>query len=293
MQDQMRSSTPSSASSSPQPHPCCLRPPCCLPASAGASTRLPPRSWPSCRGRATHGGTPMSSTSAPLFILRCAALAATQTGQALGEGICLATQGSIAIAMVIGSRRHIAFALVIACMGPVICIFAGRAPAATSQPLCLCCASKAAARQKLCLMLFCCGQGKDWAQIAMIKRLLETTPVHVAEWILAMDSEAIFNDPAVTFAFEFYGGRDVIVTGTSAGLITDGVPSECTSVPVPWGWLPADGTPVSMPSGAERSLAGLPGPLQPACREVPLDKAGRLCRRVLRGHIPFHLWHHG
>lgn len=50
----------------------------------------------------------------------------------------------------------------------------------------------------------------------MVKDLLETTPTHVAEWILYMDSEAIFDDPSVTFAFEFYRGRDVILTGDSA-----------------------------------------------------------------------------
>ncbi|KAK9789231.1 hypothetical protein WJX73_005530 [Symbiochloris irregularis] len=58
--------------------------------------------------------------------------------------------------------------------------------------------------------------GKEWAFVSMVKELLETTPTHVAEWILYMDSEAIFDDPSVTFAFEFYRGRDVVLTGDSA-----------------------------------------------------------------------------
>ena len=79
----------------------------------------------------------------------------------------------------------------------------------------------------IALMMALKWQGKDWSQITMVRRLLESTPVHVAEWILYMDSEAIFNDPAVTFAFEFYGGRDLIVTGSAIAPIKEGVPSEC------------------------------------------------------------------
>lgn len=69
-------------------------------------------------------------------------------------------------------------------------------------------------------------QGYEWNQIAMVRQLLETTPAHVAEWILYMDSEAIFSDPAVEFPFEMYGGRDIILTGAAVGIMVDNVPSE-------------------------------------------------------------------
>ena len=63
----------------------------------------------------------------------------------------------------------------------------------------------------------------------MVRQLLETTPANVAEWILYMDSESLFSDPSVTFAFEFYGGRDIILTGSAAGIMATGIPSESPS----------------------------------------------------------------
>lgn len=69
------------------------------------------------------------------------------------------------------------------------------------------------------------ASGYEWNQIAMVRQLLETTPAHVAEWILYMDSEAIFSDPAVEFPFEMYGGRDIILTGAAVGIMVDNVPN--------------------------------------------------------------------
>lgn len=57
-----------------------------------------------------------------------------------------------------------------------------------------------------------------WNKVAFIKKLLDTTAVADAEWILYMEADTLFDAPGFTLPFEFYAGRDIILLGNPATL---------------------------------------------------------------------------
>ena len=55
-------------------------------------------------------------------------------------------------------------------------------------------------------------QTGQYNKIAFLKKLLDETDPAAAEWILYAEPEMVIDDPAFTFPFEFYAGRDLVST---------------------------------------------------------------------------------
>ena len=55
-------------------------------------------------------------------------------------------------------------------------------------------------------------QGHEFGRAALIHRLLRETPSSEVEWILYMDPQTLFDQPSYVFNFEFYAGRDLVLS---------------------------------------------------------------------------------
>ena len=76
--------------------------------------------------------------------------------------------------------------------------------------------AQSASKQQLPLAaqgaLSCCraAQTGQYNKIAFVRKLLDETDPAAAEWILFVEPEMVIDDPAFTFPFEFYAGRDLV-----------------------------------------------------------------------------------
>ena len=79
-----------------------------------------------------------------------------------------------------------------------------------------------------------------WNKIGIINKLLKAYKPEDVEWILWMEPDAIFDNPAFTFPFEHYQGKNIITvadaaqvsSGESKGMTLEysGVVSKCNKI---------------------------------------------------------------
>ena len=55
-------------------------------------------------------------------------------------------------------------------------------------------------------------QGLEFDRAVLVHKLLQETPAKAAEWILYMDQQTLFDQPSFVFNFEFYAGRDLVLS---------------------------------------------------------------------------------
>ena len=73
-------------------------------------------------------------------------------------------------------------------------------------------------------------QGHEFSRAALLHKLLRETPSSEVEWILYMDPQTLFDQPTYVFNFEFYAGRDLVLScniwevksGDTGGLFSSG-----------------------------------------------------------------------
>ncbi len=66
-----------------------------------------------------------------------------------------------------------------------------------------------------------------WDKLALLQKVLQSTPPETAPWILYVEPNAVSSEMALTFPFEVYTGKHWISTGDMQDLMGGSTSKSC------------------------------------------------------------------